>query len=365
MWLLSKNQLVRALPLFAAVDARKENWEFGEIEDTTTVAYNATKAPIPAGRFSLERFAPDDIDHFCDSIEACIAFNPPNSMNRAKCDGRVFSEEKGTISYSNYHNHAACRWEIRAPEGAKIKVKVHSGPTFGMEHHSYCGNDKLSLGYPSEDGTKKLFARICSSKNNSERPYNGLMPSFSPNGEKIQSYKFRDGIILDTNVLIVHFQSDQADKGVGFSMEYEMVNLPTQLPIIDVGDNLEEDLHGVIEALAPQLADHHEEKLAARLTKLFKRFDSRMVKCNKTQKLHEVIWQVSHEDIDKTKELWMSFFRNAFNQCDIPIINNNEDRFDGTSWPRRITTWFERLRRTLERAKAKEARLKKKAEKQG
>ena len=84
MWLLSKNQLVRALPLFAAVGARKENWEFGEIEDTTTVAYNTTKAPIPAGRFSLERFAPDDIDHFCDSIEACIEFNPPNSMNRAK-----------------------------------------------------------------------------------------------------------------------------------------------------------------------------------------------------------------------------------------------------------------------------------------
>ena len=57
-------------------------------------------------------------------------------------------------------------------------------------------------------------------------------------------------------------------------MEYEMVNLPTQLPIIDVGDNLEEDLHGVIEALAPQLADHHEEKLAARLTVSWREIDS-------------------------------------------------------------------------------------------
>ena len=86
MWLLSKNQLVRALPLFATVAARKENsnWQFGEIEDTTTVADTTTASPYPAGRFSLERFAPDDIDHFCDSIESCIEFNPINSMNRAK-----------------------------------------------------------------------------------------------------------------------------------------------------------------------------------------------------------------------------------------------------------------------------------------
>ena len=53
-----------------------------------------------------------------------------------------------------------------------------------------------------------------------------------------------------------------------------MVDLPPQLPIIDVGDNLEEDLHGVIEALAPQLADHHEEKLAARLTVSSREIDS-------------------------------------------------------------------------------------------
>ena len=133
--------------------------------------------------------------------------------------------------------------------------------------------------------------------------------------------------------MIIHFQSDRSDTGAGFSMEYEMVDLPKEKPIIEVGDDLEADLHGVIQALAPQIADNHEQKLRERLTvclilkllvklfqKLFKRFDSRMEKCNKTQKMHDVIMQVSHEDIDKTKDLWMNFFRNAFNQCDIPII---------------------------------------------
>lgn len=49
-------------------------------------------------------------------------------------------------------------------------------------------------------------------------------------------------------------------------MEYEMVDLPKEKPIIEVGDDLEADLHGVIEALAPQIADNHEQKLRARLT---------------------------------------------------------------------------------------------------
>ena len=144
---------------------------------------------------TMERFVSDDIDQFCDSIESCIKLNEESSPN-SQCDGRVFHEESGEISYSIYDNFATCRWEIHAPEGARIKVKVNSGFTFGIEHQSFCGNDKLSLGYVSDDGSKKLFGRICSSKNNAERPYNGLMPSFSPNGEKIQSYRFREGIIL-------------------------------------------------------------------------------------------------------------------------------------------------------------------------
>jgi len=49
-------------------------------------------------------------------------------------------------------------------------------------------------------------------------------------------------------------------------MEYEMVDLPKEKPIIQVGDDLEADLHGVIEALAPQIADNHEQKLRERLT---------------------------------------------------------------------------------------------------
>ena len=71
---------------------------------------------------------------------------------------------------------------------------------------------------------------------------------------------------LDTNRLIVHFQSDGTDTGVGFSMGYEMVDLPNEKPIIEVGDDLEADLHDVIEALAPQIADNHEQKLRERLT---------------------------------------------------------------------------------------------------
>lgn len=368
MWLLSKNQLVRALPLLlVGVQSQKENprWKAksGEIKDTTKFSEvnNAGKMSIER-RKGIERFAADDIDHFCDSIETCKNINPPNSPNRNKCDGRVFRENAGEISYSNYNDHAACRWEVHAPEGARIKVKIHSGAGFGIEHQDFCGNDKLSLGYVSDDGSKKLFGRICSSRKNPETPFNGLNAIYSPNYQKIRSSKFREGIVLDTNRLIIHFQSDQTDTGVGFSMEYEMVDLPKEKPIIQVGDDLEADLHGVIEALAPQIADNHEQKLRERLTKLFKRFDSRMEKCNKTQKMHEVILQVSHNDIEKTKELWMSFFRNAFNQCDIPIINNNEDRFDGTSWPHRIESWFERLKRKLAKAKAKEERLQKKGQ---
>lgn len=206
----------------------------------------------------------------------------------------MFNEVSGTISYSNYNDHAACRWEVHAPEGARIKVKIHSGPSFGIEHHNFCGNDKLSLGYVSDDGSKKLFGRICSSRNNPETPFNGLVALFSPNGDKINSKEFREGTVLgeavctkkifeevsenlhitriciyfssDTNLLIIHFQSDQTETAVGFSMEYEMVDLPKEKPIIEVGDDLEADLHGVIEALAPQIADNHEQKLRARLT---------------------------------------------------------------------------------------------------
>jgi len=341
MWLLSKNLFVRALPLFlAGVEGRKKN--------------QITKG--------IERYNADDIDFFCDSIESCKELNQPGSANRNKCDGRVITEVSGTISYKNYDDQAACRWEVHAPEGARIKVKIHSGSSFGIEHQDFCGNDKLSLGYDSDAGSKKLFGRICSSRKNSQTPFNGLDAMYSPNGQKIQSKKFREGTILDTNRLIIHFQSDRSDTGAGFSMEYEMVDLPKEKPIIEVGDDLEADLHGVIQALAPQIADNHEQKLRERLTKLFKRFDSRMEKCNKTQKMHDVILQVSHEDIDKTKDLWMNFFRNAFNQCDIPIINNNEDRFDGTSWPHRIASWFERLKRKLAKAKAKEERLQKKGQ---
>ena len=113
-----------------------------------------------------------------------------------KCDGRVFNEVSGTISYSNYNDHAACRWEVHAPEGARIKVKIHSGSSFGIEHQNFCGNDKLSLGYVSDDGSKKLFGRICSSRNNPQTPFNGLDALYSPNGEKINSKKFREGTVL-------------------------------------------------------------------------------------------------------------------------------------------------------------------------
>lgn len=90
MWLLSKNQLVRALPLLlVGVQSQKENprWKAksGEIEDTTKFSEvnNAGKMSIER-RKGIERFAADDIDHFCDSIETCKNINPPNSPNRNK-----------------------------------------------------------------------------------------------------------------------------------------------------------------------------------------------------------------------------------------------------------------------------------------
>ena len=87
---------------------------------------------------------------------------------------------------------------------------------------------------------------------------------------RLISYQaFAYNLSSDTNRLIIHFQSDRSETGAGFSMEYEMVDLPKEKPIVEVGDDLEADLHGVIEALAPQIADNHEQKLRERLTVCF------------------------------------------------------------------------------------------------
>lgn len=96
MWLLSKNQFVRALPLLlAGVECRKEK----QVSERNAVG----KMPLDLERRKgIERFAADDIDHFCNSIESCKEFNEPNTPNRKKV-----SYQRVSVSHLHFHQ---VRW---------------------------------------------------------------------------------------------------------------------------------------------------------------------------------------------------------------------------------------------------------------
>jgi len=129
-------------------------------------------------------------------------------------------------------------------------------------------------------------------------------------------------------------------------------NIPyLQDTIETVGDDLEANLQDFILQITEKAP--HQDRLAAHLSKLFSRFDSRMSKCKNGDQSGELHNQISHSvfdvnDIDQVERAWMGFFETAFNNCQLPIIIKNGS-FENTNWPRRITRWFLKLKRDLNR----------------
>lgn len=278
----------------------------------------------------------------CDSIGSCSG-NPG-------CDGQMYTAETGTVSMSGYTDYFNCRWEIRGPVGSQIKIKVETGNSFGIENQPQCGFDKLHIRSIDEKG----YGRLCSSAADSKIPHNGMAAYETEGGTKIKSNKFHSWLLLDTNHLVVAFDTDSAGNDNGFVLHYEVVgNAPAQpqASIEDVGNALEDNLEDFIleiTSLAP-----HQGRLSDRLTKLFNKFDSRMAKCQNGDQSGELHSQISStifdpSDIEGVKTHWLDFFRTAFNNCNIYIIRKHGN-FDNTSWPRRISSWFNQLSRDLRR----------------
>ena len=96
----------------------------------------------------------------------------------------------------------------------------------------------------------------------------------------------------------------------------------------------------------------HQERLSKRLNILFTKFDTKMKKCrngSQSNTLHSKLSPVTTDtSVANVQKEWLNFFRTTFNNCDIPIIRKNEN-FDNTTWPKRISNWFNRLSRDLGR----------------
>jgi len=278
----------------------------------------------------------------CDSIALC-ADNPG-------CDGKLFTKTSGTISVSNYQNFFGCRWEVKGGSGSKIKVKVESGSSFGIENQPQCGFDKLHI----RSGDDKGYGRLCSSRGDSQMPYNGMAAHETFGGIKYKSSQFHDWLLLDTDHLVIAFDSDQQTTGKGFKVKYEIVGNPAtgdEATIEEVGDHLEDNLADYIDAITDKAP--HKARLSTRLKKLFNKFDTRMKKCKNGDQSGELHYKVSStifevDQIENVKREWLSFFRTAFNNCDIHIIRVYGD-FDATNWPKRISSWFTQLSRDLRR----------------
>ena len=105
---------------------------------------------------------------------------------------------------------------------------VEEGSFFGIEHSPVCGADGLKI-HGQEDGEIVGFGRLCSSSKVATKPFNGMAAHKTKGGVKIQSKLFRDWIVLDTDHLVVGFDSDQDNEGAGFilSWKFEESSAPT------------------------------------------------------------------------------------------------------------------------------------------
>jgi hypothetical protein len=78
-----------------------------------------------------------------------------------------------------------------------FKIKIQSGPSFGIENQASCGYDRLHIRSIDD----KVYGRICSSRFAPEIPFNGIYKDESFNGEKYKSKEFTKWLTLDTDHL--------------------------------------------------------------------------------------------------------------------------------------------------------------------
>lgn len=100
-----------------------------------------------------------------------------------------------------------------------IKIIVEEGPFFGIEHNAACGSDGLKI-HGQENEELVGFGRLCSSPTSATKPYNGMAAYKTKNGEKIQSKLFRNWLELDSDHLVIGFDTDQNNEGAGFILRW-------------------------------------------------------------------------------------------------------------------------------------------------
>jgi len=265
------------------------------------------------------------------------------------CDAQIFTDEKGSFGLDGYLDRFSCRWEIKGSIGSRIKIMVVTGDSFGIENQPTCGFDRLHIRSADDKG----YGRLCSAKKNGELPYNGMQSFETWGGEKLKSKTFHEWLLLDTNHLVVGFDSDQQKNGAGFELKYEIIgkdaNAPTiAAPLDEVGDELEKGLDDLVTNHVKN--EKKKTRLGARVQRLFSRFDLRMQKCrngDQSEKIHSITLDgFNTNDLDSVEAEWLSLFSNAFNNCDLPIIRTHGS-FENTNWPRRIRSVINQLRKDL------------------
>jgi hypothetical protein len=122
-----------------------------------------------------------------------------------------------------------------------VKVKTS---TFGIENQAQCGFDKLHI----RSYDDKPYGRLCSSKTNPNFPYNGMTSSETFGGIKLKSKVFREWLLLDTDHLVIAFDSDTAKSFAGFELEYEIIEETTDALVapLEVIEKIEDDLTNYI-----------------------------------------------------------------------------------------------------------------------
>ena len=222
---------------------------------------------------------------------------------------------------------------------------------FGIENHAACGFDKLHI----RSYDDKAYGRLCSSKANSKLPFNGMASGETFGGIKLKSKVFREWLLLDTDHLVIGFDSDSEQNFAGFELKYEIIEPeitdpfvgPLELVIDDMEDQLLKYIHEIT-SLAP-----HAERLETRLLKMLGKFDNRMRICRNGDQsgivhtgLPTVIFDPN--EIMGVKDAWLVFFKQAFENCDLWIMREADNNFDDTNWPKRIKSWFINLARDLD-----------------
>lgn len=181
------------------------------------LTYLVTLAATVAANNFGDRYIMDD--PICPDVDTCRDI----TTNGMKCRGFHSKKTTGRIrlqaKHKLYSSTFNCRWEIEAPKGYKVRIKITQGhKKFGIEHHKNCGFDRLHI----QSNTGERFGRLCSNKMTSGETYNGLSAPMSFNGEKIESFKWQDWITLPTNHLVIGFDSDRLnEKNRGFRLVYE------------------------------------------------------------------------------------------------------------------------------------------------